>query len=361
MSKQEKKSILTKGTVLSIVLHLLVIGFIVFWGVGKHKEQSDGAIEVSLSTGDFGEGGSGNFKDKQQIAKQNKKEQPVKKQEEKEVLKSKEPEKKVEPEKEVVKKEEPEEKIVEKKEEKIPEKIVKQKEEPEKKEIKEIPLPEKKIEPEKEVAKKEEKIEESKPENKVEEKTAEKVEVDKEVIQAEEKADEKAAETAETKNSGSSKEDILKEIKRNAVLKDLKKDSGGGNTKEVAANSSQGFGSGEENSQGNGGGSSSRIGSAINPIVLSTYYEVLSKRVERVLAFPPSVELDGSYTTLVRFWMNDNGRVYNVAVDKTSGSNVIDSYCVKAVNSAAPFPSPPAELQSRIKVEPFVIPCKNEG
>lgn len=364
MRNKPQRSFFSKGVVFSIFLHLVLIAFILFWGIGNQNETPSGPIEVSLSTGDFGGGGSGGVNNKK-ISKKVEKKAEEKKVEKGEEIEKKIEQKKVEEKKEVVKKEEPEEvkkeikepekKVVEEKAKEIIEKKIvekeKIKEEPKKVEIKkkEVAIPEKKTEEKKEVPKKEEpqqevvKKEESEPVKEEPEKQAEEVVVEK----------------AETKKAAdSSREDVLKEMKRNAVLKNLKK--GSGNTTEVAKNNTDttGEGSGLGSNPGNSGGGGN---SAINPIVLSNYYDVLSKRVDRVLVFPPNVELDGNYETLVRFWMNENGRVYGVAIHKTSGNNIIDNNCVKAVNSAAPFPSPPIALQSRIKVEPFVIPCSNKG
>ena len=175
-----------------------------------------------------------------------------------------------------------------------------------------------------------------------------------------EKKEEVAEKTESSQPESASREEILKEMKRNAVLKKLKKGPGEnpGNSTQVAKNNTniegKGLGSGLEGKGGSGGGGNSRI----NPVVLNTYYEVLSKRVDRVLAFPPNVELDGNYESLIRFWMNENGRVYGVAIHKTSGNNIIDNNCVKAVNSAAPFPSPPIEIQSRIKKRAICNPLQ---
>lgn len=359
MPKQEKKSILSKGAILSIILHAVVIGFLLFWGV-TNTTDSHGPLEVSLSTGDFGPGGPESEIKKPGAGIAN---QKTSRKEEPEELKEEKSEEVEEKEKVVEKKKEPvEEKTPEKvveKEEEIPEKVAKKKKEPEKEVVKKeeveekekIVIPDKKaVEEKKEVVKKEDPEKEEPAEKVIEKKEPEKEVAKKSQDDAEEEVSDKA-------ESDSSRENVLKEIKRKSVLRDLKNRSV--KTSEQVASRNDGGSEESDSAASGGGGGTGGTGSRINPIVLSTYYEVLSKRVEKVLAFPPSVELDGSYTTFVRFWMNNNGRVSNVAVDKTSGNNIIDNYCVKAVNSAAPFPSPPLELQSKIKSEPFVIPCSN--
>lgn len=366
MRNKPRRTHFSKGVIFSIFLHLVLIGFIVFWGVGKHGEKPSGPIEVSLSTGDFGGGGIGSGasnKFEKKVQKKVVEKKP--KVEKKEVIKKEPPKKEI---KEEIK--EPEKKVVkEEVKEVVPEKkIIEKKEEPKKEEIKpkEIAIPEEKAPEKKEVVKKKEpekKKEEvvKKEEPKKKEEPVKKAEKKEEKIEKEEPEKEVVKKTESSQSESASREEILKEMKRKAVLKRLKgPGKKPGNSTQVAKNNTDTQGSGSsgglEGKGGSGGGGNSRI----NPVVLSTYYEVLSRRVDRVLAFPPNVELDGSYKSEIRFWMNENGRVYGVAIHKTSGNNIIDNNCVKAVNSAAPFPSPPIELRSRIKKDPFVIPCSNK-
>ena len=145
-----------------------------------------------------------------------------------------------------------------------------------------------------------------------------KAEKKEEKVEKEEPKKEVAEKTESSQSESASREEILKEMKRNAVLKKLKEGTGGNSTQVAKSNTNtqgKNLGGGLEGKGGSGGGGNSRI----NPVVLSTYYEVLSRRVDRVLAFPPNVELDGNYESQIRFWMNENGRVYGVAIHKTSG------------------------------------------
>lgn len=94
-------------------------------------------------------------------------------------------------------------------------------------------------------------------------------------------------------------------------------------------------------------------------LVLDVYYKAISGRIEENLILPLNVEPRGFMTALVSFRMKQSGEVYDVGISESSGNDVFDSYCIKAVNASSPLPVPPSELQGRIRSEPFVVPCKN--
>lgn len=94
-------------------------------------------------------------------------------------------------------------------------------------------------------------------------------------------------------------------------------------------------------------------------LVLDVYYKAISGRIEENLILPLNVEPRGFMTALVSFRMKQNGEVYDVEISGSSGNEVFDSFCIKAVNASSPLPVPPSELRGRIRSEPFVVPCKN--
>ena len=94
-------------------------------------------------------------------------------------------------------------------------------------------------------------------------------------------------------------------------------------------------------------------------LVLDVYYKAISGRIEENLILPLNVEPRGFMTALVSFRMKQSGEVYDVGISESSGNDVFDSYCIKAVNASSPLPVPPSELRGRIRSEPFVVPCKN--
>lgn len=96
-------------------------------------------------------------------------------------------------------------------------------------------------------------------------------------------------------------------------------------------------------------------------LVLDVYYKAISGRIEENLILPINVEPRGFMTALVSFRMKQNGEVYEVEINESSGNEVFDSFCIKAVNASSPLPVPPSELQDRIRSEPFVVPCKNRN
>ena len=94
-------------------------------------------------------------------------------------------------------------------------------------------------------------------------------------------------------------------------------------------------------------------------LVLDVYYKAISGRIEENLILPINVEPRGFMTALVSFRMKQSGEVYDVEISESSGNDIFDSYCIKAVNASSPLPVPPSELRGRIRSEPFVVPCKN--
>lgn len=347
------------GMFFSIALHITVLILVLFWGFSgtSNINNSNGPIEVSLS----GLPGGG------QDEKPSKAENPPKQVKEAEVKKT-EPEKpnpeKVEkkeqvkaPPPEPVKKEPPrepekkEEKKAEvkkeepKKEPEVEEKPKVAEKEPEKKEV--IPLEtekkEEKKEPEKkkEVAKKPEPTEKPKPEKK---------------------------EVASKKNLESEKKKVLQDIQRQKVLEGLHK--GGqegspieqeeiGEERRLAMADSSDIPEGPREGPGKSGGRSGG-GSSVNPVLIQLYTNKVHQRISRNWRIPPGVPTDGSLESLIFFKVEENGRVFDVRINKSSGNSAFDQYCVDAIYKSAPLPAPPSEFADEAKNKGVLVPFKNE-
>ena len=364
MSKSDKDP--SKGTsfwgmVFSIALHASVIVLILFWGFRGASEYSGskGPIQVSLSSLDTG--GGNNAPARKAQPKKVEKKAPPKKVEKKEVQPPPEPPEKKEPEEEIKKVEkkqepekEPEKKEEPKKEEKKKEEV---KKEPEKKDV--IPLePEKKEEPKKVEKKKEEpkKEEKKKEEKKVAEKPkpTEKPKPKKE----EKKVDKKKLEKERSR--------VLKDIQRQKVLDQLgssedpeEPEEPMGEEQKLAMADAEdaGLETTTESSEPRGGSSG---GTSVSPVIVNLYSQQVHRKISRNWRIPPSVPTDGGLATDLLFKVGEDGKIYDVRVNESSGNPVFDEYCVNAIYKSAPLPPPPAELRKEAKSKGIVITFRND-
>lgn len=133
------------------------------------------------------------------------------------------------------------------------------------------------------------------------------------------------------------KKEVIRDIKKESVLKSIKK---------TAGTSAQ--------------QASKEPGPGIISLVLEVYYRTISKRIQRNLFLLPNIDSSAFLTAQVNFYMRENGEVYDVGIERSSGNEKFDSYCIKAVNAASPLPVPPTELRDRIKSEFFIISCETK-
>jgi len=334
MKGSKKDSSNRLGVFFSIALHAGLILLILYWGFSGSTQFSDnnpGPIQVSLSGLDTG-GGAGS-----------KAPPPVKK------SKPKPPE--PEPE-EVVEEEPPPPPEPEKKE------VVK--EEPKKEEPKKDVIPLEKEE-KKEVVKKPEPTAKPKPTEKPKPKATPKpTEKPKPTAKPKPKATKKPA---KKKDLDKEKERILKDIQRQKVLDELKKDKS--DTEEPSdefedeipeeMGEEQRLAMGDDIKRGGepeSGGSASRSssgGSAISPLIIQTYANQVHRKISRNWRIPPGVPTDGGLYTSLVFKVDGSGNVNNVRITESSGNSVFDNYCKQAIIRSAPLPPPPAELAEEAK------------
>lgn len=93
---------------------------------------------------------------------------------------------------------------------------------------------------------------------------------------------------------------------------------------------------------GEGGGDHSAAGQGGSAGYLKGNYEYIKKRVRQYLVYSPQAKrmgIQGMVT--VSFTIQQDGRVRDVAVSKSSGYSLLDESALEAVRSAAPFAAPP--------------------
>ncbi|MXZ12447.1 MAG: TonB family protein, partial [Candidatus Dadabacteria bacterium] len=166
-----------------------------------------------------------------------------------------------------------------------------------------------------------------KPKKPVTEKTAQKAEPETQ----------KETPTAEENSLESGREEVIRNIKKESVLRNIKKTAG----TSVQPDSKE-------------------AGPGLISLVLDVYYRTISKRIQKNLFLLPNIDSSAFLAAQVNFYMKEDGEVYDVGIERSSGNAKFDSYCIKAVNASSPLPAPPTELRDRIKSEFFIISCETK-
>ncbi len=149
----------------------------------------------------------------------------------------------------------------------------------------------------------------------------------------------KKEDAAEKKTFESDKKEVLRDIKKESVLSNIKKNA-------------------EQPSVGPVPKKESDPG--VISLVLDVYYKTISRRIQEGLILPLNINSDILLAAKVNFYMTETGEVYDVGIETSSGNMKFDSYCIKAVNDSSPFPPPPDELRERIKSDFFIISCEGK-
>ena len=149
---------------------------------------------------------------------------------------------------------------------------------------------------------------------------------------------EKEEAAAEENPLDSGKREVIRDIKKESVLRSIEK-AGEAASAQPA---------------------SKKAGPGLISLVLDVYYRTISKRIQRNLILPLNIDSSVFLAAQVNFHMRENGEVYDVGIETSSGNRSFDSYCIKAVDAASPLPPPPNELRDRIKSEFFIISCESK-
>ena len=103
---------------------------------------------------------------------------------------------------------------------------------------------------------------------------------------------------------------------------------------------------------GQKGGENSAAGQGGSAGYLKGNYEYIKKRVRQYLVYNPQAKrmgIQGMVT--VSFTIQQDGRVRDVAVSKSSGYTLLDESALEAVRSAAPFAAPPESARVIMPVQ----------
>jgi TolA protein len=298
------------GIVLSLSLHIVIFLVAIFWGFGPMYSGEPESIEGTLvSISELGQPGGEVATKKEEVKPQvpETKEEPTK-------VEEKKPEEKIQVSKPEKKEPQEEPKKTELKKEETP------KEKP--KEDGTIVLQEKKKE-KKEIAKKPETTEPPKT------KPSKEIEKKKEAFK-------------EVKNSEEEMNKVIKEIRQQKLLKELK-------DKRVASSDSSGEQKGIQQGAGYSTGGSSGGSSGL---IAELFVRRVREEIKSNWTIPPNIPTDKTLEARIVFMIDENRKVYDVRVEESSGNTLFDDSGVKAVYKAAPsLPAPPPEILEEAKTE----------
>lgn len=163
-------------------------------------------------------------------------------------------------------------------------------------------------------------------------------------------------ETKEVKKVEKAKEDLslvkakqkkaLDKIKKMSALEKIRQEL----SKEAAANAAKG-------AKGKGKSRTIAAGTALtglDKIDATQYLQLLDYNIKQVWTLPQwLMNKNLQAQVLVKFSVS--GEILSTQVIKSSGNASYDSYCIQAVNKAAPFPKVPAKFSEKFSVDGLVI------
>jgi TolA protein len=147
------------------------------------------------------------------------------------------------------------------------------------------------------------------------------------------------------------KNKVISDIQKKKIIKELQ-------DKKVASAGS----SGERNEVQKGPGYSTGGSSvASTGVVAELFVRRVREEIRSKWAIPENIPIDGSLKTVIIFKLDEKGRVSDVKVDVSSGNSAFDDFCVKAIHKASPLTPPPSELLVEAKSEGLEITFTNES
>jgi len=100
-------------------------------------------------------------------------------------------------------------------------------------------------------------------------------------------------------------------------------------------------GTGAGSGGGIGGGSGISVGSGSGGIGDSWYAQAVERRISANWSRPPEgMRVDMTLS----FYITEQGRIYNVRIEKSSGNTLMDQTAQRAINAANPLSQPPREF-----------------
>ena len=145
----------------------------------------------------------------------------------------------------------------------------------------------------------------------------------------------------EVKNNEEEMNKVIKEIRKQKLLNELKE-------KRVASSDSSGEQKGVQKGAGYSSGGSSGGSSGV---IAELFVRRVREEIKSNWAIPENIPIDDSLRAVIVFKLDERGRPTDVRVDVPSGNSAFDDFCVKAIYRASPLTPPPPELIEEAKTE----------
>ena len=155
----------------------------------------------------------------------------------------------------------------------------------------------------------------------------------------------------EVKNSEEEMNKVIKEIRKQKLLNELKE-------KRIASSDSSGEQKGIQQGAGysTGGSSGGSTG-----VVAELFVRRVREEIKSNWTIPPNIPTEKTLETRIVFNIDENGKIHDVRVEGSSGNSLLDDSCVKAVYKAAPsLPAPPPEILEESKTVEIEVPFYTE-
>jgi colicin import membrane protein len=149
----------------------------------------------------------------------------------------------------------------------------------------------------------------------------------------------------EENNEEKARQRVLGDLEKKKILKNIEK-------RMVEAGSSKEGGGTKGNSTEQSAGS--------RAVLASLFVNRVREEIRSNWGIPENIPMDGSLEAVIVFRVNENGKVYDVSVEKSSGNSAFDDFCVKAIYRASPLKTPPPpELLEEAKTDGVEVSFRN--
>jgi len=103
------------------------------------------------------------------------------------------------------------------------------------------------------------------------------------------------------------------------------------------------------------------VSSGINSAMVSLYADAVGREIASNWNIPPNIPTDGRLMTRVFFRSNENGEIFDLRIEESSGNTSFDEFCLRAIKKASPLKTPPPpEILQQTEREGIEVSFRND-
>ncbi len=103
-------------------------------------------------------------------------------------------------------------------------------------------------------------------------------------------------------------------------------------------------------------------GAESNPALVGLFVEQVRNEIASNWNIPPNIPTDGSLESRLFFRIDENGRLFGIRIEKSSGNSLFDRFCITALKKASPLNTPPPpEIVHEAKIEGVEVSFSNSA